>query len=416
VIRALAAAVAIVSGTVYTGEGPPVEGATVLMEGNRVAAVGRNVRVPPGAEVIEAEGHVITPGFVDPVSRLGLVEVSAEPSSVEGTAGKDHDPVRAALRAWDTFNPVSSLLSWARLGGLTSAIVVPRGGLISGQSAWVDLVDDVPVREAPVALHVSLRGLGEGPGGRARAFLRLREVLEDAHLYDSNRGPYIASRLRELSVSASDLEVLARVLDRDLRVVIEVDRAADIRTALELIRDHRLDAVLLGVTEGWAVAREIARAGVPCLVNPLDDLPRSFSSLQARPDNALRLEKAGVRVAFTLRGAAHFAPRLRQAAGNAVARGYPRDEAIAAITRYPAEIFGMIDAGTLRPGALANLVVWNGDPLELTSWPVLLMARGREMPLRTRQDVLTERYRTRPPKPEDVLPEPPPPEEAPVAD
>jgi imidazolonepropionase-like amidohydrolase len=389
----LLCAVALLSTTVYRGEGPPLEGATVVIELNRVDAVGVDVPVPPDAQLIDAKGQVVTPGLVDPASRLGLDEVASEPAAVEGTAGGSHDPVRAALQVWDTFNPASVLLPIARQGGLTSAVVVPTGGLVSGQSAWVDLVAEMPVRQSPVAVHVSLTGLGGEAGARARAFLRLREVLEDARLFGGNRGPYIAGRLRELSVSASDLEVLGRAQDRELLVVFEVDRASDIRTTLELIRDHRLRAVLLGVTEGWVVADEIARAEVPVLVNPVENLPTSFSTLRARDDNTVRLYEAGVQVAFTGRGSSRRAPRLRQLAGNAVAQGFPYNEAIAAITKVPAEIFGMIDAGSIRPGSLANLVVWNGDPLEVTSWPIELFVRGESMPLRSREDLLIERYR-----------------------
>lgn len=393
-IRALLA-VAIVGATVHTGEGPPIQDATVLIEGNRIAAVGTGVALPSGTRIVEARGQVVTPGLVESYARLGLDEVRLEPSAVEGTAGSSYDPVRATLRVWDTFNPLSPLLAQAHRGGITSAVIVPRGGVVAGQSAWVDLTPEGPVREAPVAVHVDLTGLGLEEGARTRAFLQLREVLEDARLFRANRGPYISRKLRELSVSGSDLEVLARALDAELLVVLEVDRAPGIRTTLEIIRDHRLRACLLGVNEGWLVAEEIARAGVPVLVNPLEDLPRSFSSLHARPDNAARLRRAGVEVAFTGRGTARTVERLRHLAGNAVARGVSYDDAIAAITRVPAEIFGIVDAGTLRPGALANLVVWNGDPLELTTWAVQVYVRGEPVSLRSRQELLTERYRSR---------------------
>jgi imidazolonepropionase-like amidohydrolase len=399
----LLAAVALTSATVLTGEGPPLEDATVLIEGNRVAAVGKDVRIPPGATVIEAAGHVVSPGLVDGASRLGLVEVALESSTVEGTAGSSHDPVRAALRAWDTFNPASRLIPVARQGGLTSAVIVPRGGLVSGQSAWVDLVEDSPVRKAPTALHVSVSGLGGDAGARSRAFLRLREVLEETRLYAANRGPYIARRLRDLSVSASDLDVLAQAEERELLVVIDVDRASDIQSVLEVVREYRLRAALMGVDEGWVVAADIARAGVPVLLDPLQNLPRSYSSLRARSDNAARLHEAGVHVAFSLLGRASMEHRLRQLAGNSVAAGFPYDAAISAITRVPAEIYGMVDAGTIRPGSLANLVVWNGDPLEVTTWPIRMFIRGQEVELRSRQDLLTERYRTEPPAPPQPL-------------
>ena len=293
------AAVALTHATVLTGLGPPLEDATVLIEGNRVAAVGTDVRIPSGATVIEVRGHVVSPGLVDGASRLGLVEVAREPSTVEGTAGPNDDPMRAALRAWDTFDPASRLIPIARQGGLTSAVIVPLGGLVAGQSAWVDLVEESAIRKAPVALHVSVTGLGSGPGARSRAFLRLREVLEETRLYSANRGPFIARRLRELSVSASDLEVLAQAEERELLVVIEVHRATDIRTTLEIAREYRLTTALLGVDEGWVVADEIARARVPVLLDPRQNLPQSYSSLRARSDNAVLLERAGVKVAFT---------------------------------------------------------------------------------------------------------------------
>jgi imidazolonepropionase-like amidohydrolase len=151
--------------------------------------------------------------------------------------------------------------------------------------------------------------------------------------------------------------------------------------------------VLLGVQEGWLVANEIARAGVPVLVDPLANLPEDLDTLQSRKDNAEQLRRAGCTVAFTTRGGSAMVSRLRLAAGNAVAEGYPRDEALAAITRRPAEIFGMVDTGTLRAGAIANLVVWNGDPFEPLSWPTRLYLQGEETSLRTRQDILTDRYR-----------------------
>jgi imidazolonepropionase-like amidohydrolase len=391
VIRLLAAT-AIVGGTVFTGEGPPLEGASVVIDGNRIVAVGVGVELPAGAERIDASGSIVTPGLIDAASRLGLQEVSGEVRTVEGTAGPEGDPIRAALRVDDTFNPASFLIPVARNGGLTSAAVVPRGGLVAGQSAWVDLVEDQPVRVAPLAVHVSLRGTGDKPGARSRGWLRLREAFEDARLFRGNRGPFIARRLRDLSLSARDLEVLAQTLERELPVVFEADGAVEIRAALRLIREYRLRAVLLGGVEAWLVADELARAEVPVLLDPRENLPSHFDRLRAREDNAALLHAAGVPVAITLRGASHLAHRLRHAAGNAVRAGLPYEAALAAITRVPADAFGRADAGRIAPGALANVAIWNGDPLELTTWPTRLLVRGRELPLRSRQDLLTERY------------------------
>jgi imidazolonepropionase-like amidohydrolase len=179
-------------------------------------------------------------------------------------------------------------------------------------------------------------------------------------------------------------------------VVFDVVRAADIRTTLRLASEYGLWAVLQGVAEGWIVADEIAAAKVPVLLDPFENLPGDFDSLESRADNALLLHRAGVTVAFTLQGEAHRAARLRQAAGIAVANGFPYDEAIAAITRVPAEIFGSPEIGRLRVGGRANLVIWTGDPLELGSFARQVFVGGREVDLRSRQDALTERYNTKP--------------------
>ncbi|MCP4006047.1 MAG: amidohydrolase family protein [bacterium] len=390
---------ALVGGTVHTGTGPAIENATLLIEGNRVEAVGTDLSIPADAERIDVRGRIITPGFVDASSRLGVNEVSLEASSVEATLPKDHDPIRAALRVVDTFNPASFTLPAARAAGITSAVVMPSGGLVSGVSIWADLIEEQPVRSAALALHVNV-GSGRGRGSRSVAFLRLREAFQDARVYHGNRGPYIARRLRNLSVSAADVEVLRRALDGELPVVFAVDRASDIETVLAFAREHRLSAVLSGAAEGWRVADAIAKAKVPVIVNPLLNLPSSFSRLQSRSDNALRLHQAGVRVVFAQAGASHLAHRLRHIAGVAVANNYPPEAAMAAITRNPARVFGMKDTGTLRKGALANLVVWNGDPFELTTWAERVFVRGVEVDLQTRQDLLTERYRpvTTPPE------------------
>ena len=388
----LLAALALVGGTVYTGDGAPIPNATVLIEANRVQAVGADVAVPAGASVVDVTGSIVTPGLIDPLSRLGVQEVDQVPSSVEATLPESWDWIRASLRVADTYDPQALTLPVARANGITSAVIAPRGGLVQGLSVWADLTPENPLREEALALHVRMTARSER-GSRAQAFLRLREVLADAHLYRDNRGPFISRRLRELSVSAEDLEVISRALAGELPVVFWVDRAASIETVLEIAREHALRTILAGAAEGWMVAAEIAAADVPVLLDPMRNLPRSFDALHSRANNALILRRAGVRVAFTQLGESHLAGRLRQVAGNAVASGYPYDDAIAAITSVPAEVFGVIDAGTLRPGSLANVVVWNGDPLELTSWPTRIWIRGNEVDLTTRQDLLTERYK-----------------------
>jgi imidazolonepropionase-like amidohydrolase len=396
-MNALLASVIVLAGaSVWSGEGPPLENATIVIRGDRIAAVGRGIPVPRGAQVIELEGRIVTPGLIDVASRLGLVEISTgEPSAVEGTAGggPNQPELRASLRTADTYNPRSWPIEVARQDGITSALLIPSDGVVSGQSAWVDLGAAGRVLDDSIALHVNVED-GNTAGTRSRAFLLLREVFEDARLYalPGNRGAYIKNRLRVLRPSAGDLEVLARALEGELRVVFQVDRAPDIRSVLELIRAQKLDAVLLGAREGWLEAEAIAKAGVPVIVDPYENLPDDFNSMRSRDDNALRLLKAGVRVAFAGRVTPSEAGQLRFRAGNACAKGYPREEALAAITRIPAELFGRREEGRIAAGARANLVVWNGDPFEPRTWAERMFIDGAEIDLRTRQDSLTERY------------------------
>jgi imidazolonepropionase-like amidohydrolase len=397
-VKSLVAAIALVGATVYTGEGPPLHDATVVIDANRIQSVGTNVRPPDGAKVIDASGMVITPGFVAVATRVGTLDIELEPTSVEATLPLGADPVRAALRTADTYNPRAFTVPIARAGGITSALVVPEGGQISGQAAWVDLSDKDWLRRGSAALSVSI-DTPDGPPGpppagvRAAAFLRLRETLTDARLYRANRGPFLSNKLRALSISAGDLEVLDRALARELIVLVEVNRASDIRTVVEIANEYGIRVVIVGGAEAWQQAALLAREQIPVVLDPFDDLPASLGELSSRPDAAAILAKAGVRVMLADLGSPHFAHRLRQAAGNAVASGLPYDEAIASLTSVPANVFGISDSGAIRAGAVANLVLWNGDPLEVTTWAERMWIRGQEVSLETRQDLLTERYK-----------------------
>ncbi len=397
-MKSLVMAIALVGATVYTGEGPPLHGATVLIDANRIQSVGTKLRVPESATVVDASGMLITPGFVAIATRVGTLDIELEPTSVEGTLPATADPVRAALRTADTYNPASFTVPIARAGGITSALVVPGGGQISGQAAWVDLSDKDWLRRGSAALRVAIDSPGGPPGPppagvRSAAFLRLRETLTDARLYRANRGPFLSNKLRALSLSAADLEVLDRALARELILLVDVNRASDIRTVVEIANEFGVRVVIVGGAEAWQHASLLAREQIPVVLDPFDDLPASFGALHSRPDSAAILHKAGVRVILADLGSPHFAHRLRQAAGNAVAAGLPYDDAIASLTSVPARVFGIADSGQIRAGAVANLVLWNGDPLEVTTWPERMWIRGQEVSLETRQDLLTERYK-----------------------
>jgi len=390
--------VAITGATVHTlGAAGKLEGATVLIEDGRIRAVGRDVAVPSGARRIDAAGKVVTPGLFDSLSRLGLVEVGAVEGSVDTTV-EDYDPVTAAFQVADAINPRSSLIAVNRIEGLTRAVVAPEAGdsLIAGQAAIIHLggPGDFLLR-SPAAMFAVLgeAGAERAGGARGAALLRLREALQDAEDYAENRAAFERGDRREYSVSRLDLEALVPVVRGELPLVVTVNRASDIQAALRLAKELELKLILAGANEGWLVAREIAQAKVPVLVTPMENRPERFEILAATLENTARLHAAGVTVAL-MSGDAHNARNIRQAAGNAVAYGMPWDAALAAMTVVPARLWGLADRyGTLEPGKDADVVIWDGDPLEITTFADRVFIRGVEIPMRSRQTELRDRYK-----------------------
>lgn len=395
---AAAQTIAITNATVHTVAGDPIEGGTVLVRDGRIAAVGRDVAVPAGAEVIDASGRIVTPGFLDSATRLGLVEISlSAPGTVDHTTTDER--LTAAFSVLDGFNPHSTLIPITRVEGVTRAVVAPAGGdrLIAGQGAVIDLSGaHVPasVHRHPAAVFAALgeTGAAAAGGSRAAAMLRLREALQDAADYARNREAFEAARRRGYALGRLDLEALVPVVKGEVPLALAADRASDILAVLRLADDFRLRLIVMGAAEGWMVAEELARRKVPVVIKPLVNLP-AFETLGATLENAARLERAGVLVSLSTFDT-HNARNLRQEAGNAVAYGMSPAGALRAITAGPAGVWGIADRyGTIEPGRDADLVIWSGDPLELSTTAERVFIRGREMPRETRQRLLLERYR-----------------------
>jgi imidazolonepropionase-like amidohydrolase len=366
----------------------------ITIEDGKIAAIGG----PAAATTIDARDKIVTAGLCDLLTQIGIVEIDLERSTRDAEhEEEDPDPVRAAFRTADGYNPKSSLVAIARQGGVSHVGVIPRGGLVSGQSAWVDLAGDRPAEaivRASMALHVVIDDAWHGsfPHARGTVLLRLRELFDDARAYQRNRAGYDRRQLRELSASRLDFEAVVAALEGRLPVVIHVDRASDILAAMAFAEEHALRLVIASAAEAWQVKNELSAAKVPVVIYPFDHGPRSFAALGAREDNAAQLEAAGAVVALST-GESHNARKLRQAAGNAVRGGMSRDGALRAITDTPARIMGVEGYGTPEPGRVANLVVWSGDPFEVSTRVERMMIRGREASLRSRQTALFERYR-----------------------
>ncbi len=396
----LAQTIAITGGTVYPVSGPKIDNATVLIRDGRIAAVGTNVAVPAGATRIDAAGKWVTPGFIDGAGQMGLREISAVQNTNEATLRGNE--VAAAFNVLEGINPASTLIAVNRMEGITSTVAVPNGSLIWGQAVMIDLdgetIDAMRVK-SPVAMVADLsEGAKEAGGGsRAGVAQRLRRVLNDAREYATRRADFRRAQIQPLSASAADLEALQPVLRGELPLLVVANRRSDIETALRIAREYKLKLILAGAAEGWMISGEIAAAGVPVLVEPMDNIP-TFDALGIRYENAPLLARGGVKVAL-METATENTRDLRQQAGNAVASGMTWEQALRAVTLTPAEVFGVADRyGSLDAGKVANVVVWSGDPFDFSTGVEHVYIRGREIPLRSRQTELLERYKTLPPK------------------
>lgn len=393
--------IAITGGKVYTMAGDePLEGATVLVEDGRIQAVGTDVDVPEGARVFEAEGRIVTPGLIDAHGQIGLVEVSAVDGSMDAGMTADHpyaDRFSAAFFAPDGFNPASTLVPVNRIEGITRAMVAPMAAktVIAGQGAMADLgggADSLMPESRALYAQLGESGAALAGGARAAAMLHLRQSLADARDYAEHGDDYAEGQRRPYAINRLDLEALAGYLDGRRPVVIEVHRASDIRSTLRFADEQGLDLVIRGGAEAWRVADELAGAGVPVILDPLLNLPASFEALAATLENAARLQAAGVTVSIAT-GGSHNARKLKQGAGNAVANGLPWIEGLRAITVNPARTFGLDDrVGTLEAGKLADVVIWNGDPLEVTTTVEQVFIGGKPVPMESRQTRLRDRY------------------------
>lgn len=408
-LPALASAqtIAITGGTVYPVSGPRIENGTVVIQNGRVLAVGASVPIPAGAERVDATGKWVTPGLINAATSLGLDEAGGPQFSggYNDTRAAGTKGISAAFNAWEGINPASTYIIPTRKDGITSVIVGPSGGLVSGRAAFVDLAGEtvgaMTVR-APVAMYANFDPSAADLQSRGELIGALRTLVGDARLYGTKREAYDANQTRTFAAPRADLEALQPVLAGTLPLAIAVDRASDIRSVLALGKEFGLKLILVGASEGWQVAADIKAANVPVLVGAMNNIPISFTELGARQENAGLLRAAGVTVVLIGNGpgdeASFNVRNIRQEAGNAVAYGMKWDDALRAVTLAPAEVFGVADRiGSLRAGREANVVVWSADPFEFGTRAERVYIRGKLQGGTSRQDELAARYRTLPP-------------------
>jgi imidazolonepropionase-like amidohydrolase len=403
-VPSAAQTIAITNGTVYPVSGPSIPNATVLIRDGVIVAVGARVNVPADARQIDATGKVVTPGLINSVTELGIIEIDQVKETKDDTA-KGLNNISAAFRVWEGLNPASAIFAPTRNEGVTTAIITPHGGLISGQAAMIDLLPGHAadmVRRAPVAMMAQIDSANDaGTSARGELMSKLRILLEDVRFYAQHRADYDRAAARSLSAPKADLEALIPVVEGKLPLVVEANRTDEIDAALSLARDFDLKLIIVGGAEAWLTADRLAAAQVPVLTGAMSNIPASFSTLNQRQENAGLLRRAGVRVALVATSGSDVtrfnARNLKYEAGNAVAYGMSHDDALRAVTLTPAEVFGVSDRiGSLQTGRDANVVVWSGDPFEFSTRVEHVLIRGREVLEPSRQDMLIERYKPRP--------------------
>ena len=440
---AAAQTVAITGGRVIIGDGSaPIEGGTVVMRDGRVVAAGAGIAVPAGATVVDAAGRWVTPGLVSGFSRIGLAEVDAAGESND--TGANQSPFSAAIDVAPAVNPQASAIAVNRAAGVTRAVVAPQSSnnMFAGQGAMIDLGGDMePITRRRLFQYVELGETGgqRAGGSRASAHTLLRNALREAGQLNLNapigrtggdagrsgvnqrpddaavtpgeevRDPRFldatGDRPGDALLTRFDAAALVPVVRGQQLLLVHVERASDILQALALRQEFpRLRMVLVGATEGWRVADRIRAAGVPVIANALNDLPATFEQLAATQSNVGRLRAAGVPVAIghinddetrQIRLMPQYAGNLVALSRIPGATGLSWEQAFAAISSGPAEAMGLGgEIGSLRPGRRADVVIWDGDPLELSTGVQAVWIDGVQQSLENRQTRLRDRYRT----------------------
>jgi len=404
---------AIRNARIVTVSGPVIDKGTVVIANGKIVAVGADVQVPANARVIDATNLSVYPGMIDAGSEIGLTEIGSVSGSLDtAEIGSNNANIRVDV----AIHPDSSHIGVTRVNGITTALTAPQGGLIAGQSALINLDGWVPrdmILKTPVAMHINWPGgLGVGSdfavSGQRGASTELRKeqdkqvenlkkILRDARAYADAK----EARAKDASLPKQDvdlkMEALIPVVRGAMPVVINANIERDIKGAIAFGDEMKLKVIIAGGVEAYKVADQLKAKNIPVIVGPVLRMPnREDDAYDAAFANAGLLAKAGIKIAFQTTDSA-TARDLPYNAGMAAAFGLPKEEALKAVTIYPAEIFGVADRiGSIEPGKVANLIVTDGDPLEIITQIKHLLINGREVPLTSRHTELYEKYKARP--------------------
>jgi imidazolonepropionase-like amidohydrolase len=383
--------------------GEDIEQGTILIKDGKIEDIGQNIAIPQDAEVIDAQGLIAYPGMIDSYCYLGLQEISAVSATVDSReTGQFNPQVKAVEALW----PDSMHIPITMSNGITTAVVVCTGGLISGQVGLIRLTGWTPeemVIKNSVAMHIQFpsvprirRRESQPQEQTSKQIEELKELLNEVRYYQKRKEAARKNASLPLPEFDEKLEFLIPVVNGKLPVLISVYADKDIRAAIQFVKDEKLKAIFFGVTDGWKVAGEIKKSGIPVVYGSLYAMPSEWDDgYDAFYRNPAVLAEAGVKFSFSSQSAS-LAKDLPYHAAKAAAFGLDKREALKGVTIYPAQIFGMDDSlGSLERGKVANIVLADGDILELSTNIKHVFIEGKEMGLSNRYTQLLERYKKR---------------------
>ena len=384
-----AESILIKSGTILDGSGENQFKADILIDGARIIEIGSGINESKADRLIDASDKIVTPGLISPISNIGVVEINA----LDVTTDDESSIYGPGFSIFYAFNPNSTLIPWNKSNGVTSAISTPgySNEIFKGMGSYFLLDGKYDITGLQdIAMYARI---GNVQGSRSENIQLMESMLLLAQKLNSDN----ISELLDDNLASSfglleqDIIALNKVAMRELPIVIEVNRAADILQALRLKKIFNLDMILMSVEEAPLIIQQIKDSGVPVIIDPMDNIPNSFDELASDIKLGGILDKNGIKVMFSTQRS-HNYHLMRQGAGNAVAHGMSYKNAIRGMTLTVAETFKLKDRGQIKKGNFADIVIWTEDPLEQMSYPLSVLINGEIQDLTTRSDRLTERY------------------------
>ena len=406
---------AIRNARIVTVSGPDIENGTVVIRDGRIEAVGTNVSVPAGAQTIDGHGLSVYPGMIDAGTNMGLVEV---PQGANGTVDlSEVGELNPNAKAIIAVNPHSAHIGVTRVEGITNTLTAPTGGLISGQAALINLLGTAPKEMAVVpqaALVINYPRIGFGGGGFGGGFQQpanladtltanerqveqIRKMLRDAEAYGRAQDAYAKDKSLPRPDRNVVLEPLVPYVRGQQPVIFRADREAEIRGAIRFAEEMKLKPIILGGNDAWKVASLLKEKNIPVILTGVFSLPgREDDAYDALYENPAKLQQAGVRFCISTGDAGPEVRNLAQYAGMAAAFGLSKADAVKSVTLYPAQILNVADRlGSIEVGKMANLVVTDGDLLEIRTRIKYLLIDGRPVVLTSRHTELNDAFKNR---------------------